>query len=340
MVCFDSELRKSFMVPTISIIVPSYNSEKYLAKVIRSLCHQTLTNIEIILVDDCSTDNTYELCLFYQKQDQRIKVIRLERNKGVSAARNMGLSLATGRYIAFVDSDDWIASDMMEYLLKLIEKNNADISTCEICKEFQNGKKTILGSHREYLIDAISAIDSINFNNDFTCYIVDKLYKRDILEGIQFHEDLSIGEVYRFLMEIMIKNPKIVHGGECKYYYQQIGTSVTHKGFASEKEAVQNRVGYRSTFELLCRYNSCLKESALAHYILEEMAVVISMAKAKNYNKVIIDNIQFQVRKYLKNYLQIRQVPFYLKVCALLLSLNEKLLLYPYQLLSHIQSEF
>ena len=118
MVCFDSKLRKSFMVPTISIIVPSYNSEKYLAKVIRSLCHQTLTNIEIILVDDCSTDNTYELCLFYQKQDQRIKVIRLERNKGVSAARNMGLSLATDGYIAFVDSDDWIASDMMEYLLK------------------------------------------------------------------------------------------------------------------------------------------------------------------------------------------------------------------------------
>lgn len=340
MICLDSKSLSPSIIPTVSIIVPAYNSEKYLAKAINSIRHQTLTNIEIILIDDGSIDNTYEICLFQQKQDPRIKVIRAARNKVVSAARNMGLSLATGKYISFIDSDDWIDPDMMEYLLNLIENNNADISTCEICKEYQNGKKTIRGSHREYLIDAIGAIDGINYNNDFTCYLVDKLYKRDILEGIQFQENLGIGEDYRFLIEVMIKNPKIIHGGECKYHYQQITTSTTHKGFVREKDTAQNRLGYKSTFELLCCHNPHLKESALSHYILEEMAVIVSMAKSRHYDKAIINSVQFQVRKYLKNYLKIKQVPLHLKICALMLSLNKNLLLFPYQLLSHMRSEF
>ena len=113
----------------ISIIVPIYNTKKYIDRVVNCLINQTYHNLEIILVDDGSTDGSSMLCDKYKKKDNRIKVIH-QKNSGVSVARNVGLKHATGEYIGFVDSDDYISLNMYETLYNNLINTNSDISVC------------------------------------------------------------------------------------------------------------------------------------------------------------------------------------------------------------------
>lgn len=121
-----------------SIIIPVYNSEKYLFRCIDSVLNQTRSDFELILVDDGSKDQSADICKQYAKKDDRIKYIRQE-NAGVSAARNNGISIASGDYIGFVDSDDEICPDMYETLLREAEKNGADIVLCDAVTVYSNG---------------------------------------------------------------------------------------------------------------------------------------------------------------------------------------------------------
>ena len=118
-------------MPKISIIVPVYNVEKYLEKCVRSILAQTFTDFELILVDDGSPDSSGAMCDQFAEQDQRVKVIHKE-NGGLSDARNAGIEIATGEYLGFVDSDDYIADDMYELLYTNIVKEDADLSICGI----------------------------------------------------------------------------------------------------------------------------------------------------------------------------------------------------------------
>ena len=123
----------------ISIIVPVYNIEKYIEKSVESLVNQTYKNIEIILIDDGSTDSSPQICDKLKKEDTRIKVIH-QPNKGVSAARNAGLDAACGDYIGFCDGDDIADKDMFEFLYNLAVSDNADIAMCEVRLVFENGE--------------------------------------------------------------------------------------------------------------------------------------------------------------------------------------------------------
>ena len=114
----------------ISIVIPVYKVEKYLEKCIESIINQTYKNLEIIIVDDGSPDNCPQMCDEFAKSDKRIKVIHKE-NGGLSDARNAGIDIATGKYITFVDSDDYITNDYVEYMYNLIKKYNTKIATCE-----------------------------------------------------------------------------------------------------------------------------------------------------------------------------------------------------------------
>lgn len=121
--------------PLISIIIPVYNKEKYLRKCLDSLISQTYRNIEIILVDDGSTDNSGEICDYYSSKDSRITVIH-NKNKGASQSRNVGINLSTGDYIMFVDSDDWVDVNICEILINAIRKNNAECAMCNYIREY------------------------------------------------------------------------------------------------------------------------------------------------------------------------------------------------------------
>ena len=145
----------------VSIIIPVYNCEKYIEKCINSIINQTYKDFEVIIVDDGSIDNSIEICNKLIKTDKRFKITR-QTNKGVSCARNLGLELAKGEYITFIDSDEWVENTFIECLLKGILEEQADMSVCGIVRE--SLKNVIIGKEKyqipfgQYALHVISDV--------------------------------------------------------------------------------------------------------------------------------------------------------------------------------------
>lgn len=322
----ENNLVSNAILPLVSVIVPVYNVAEYLPDLLDSLRKQTFSNIEILLINDGSIDSSRELCVAAALNDPRIKLIEFDKNLGVSAARNAGLDHANGTYLSFVDSDDKIEPDMVEYLVRLIQYKNAGVATCGIYFNYNGSSRKKRGSGNQYTASARFVIDEINYGGEFTPYLVDKLFERKLLQGIRFQEGISIGEDYRFVIRVLMRDPLVVHGGECKYHYLQHAESVTHRGLGNLKMVYRNRKNYHSTYEMLQQYDSALASGALAYYILQEMAVITSMVKAEEYNRLLAKSVQKEVRRHLREYLGLKRVPLYLKACAFLMSIHEDFL--------------
>lgn len=167
--------------PLVSVIVPVYNVEKYIDKCIESIQKQTLDNIEIILVDDGSTDLSGKKCDAYLT-DNRIKVIH-KKNGGISEARNFGIRAATAPYVGFVDSDDYIAVDMYEVLYKRITEENADIAFCGMYDCYANRTKpSYEKTEGKFVTDAEEAIKLVMHGKMASVTAVNKLYKKKLLD--------------------------------------------------------------------------------------------------------------------------------------------------------------
>ncbi len=181
------------VLPLISIIIPVYNVEKWLSRCVESIRMQTYENLEIILVDDGSTDSCGQLCDAMETIDKRIKVIH-KANGGLSDARNAGLSNATGEYISFIDSDDWIESAFYECLFQTMQKGQYDIVGCEYRKCIEGKKQSSVSANftvQEY--GRVYAMHAL-IQNKIQQVVWNKLYKRSVVEGILFekgkyHED-------------------------------------------------------------------------------------------------------------------------------------------------------
>ena len=172
-------------VELISVIVPVYNVELYLERCINSIINQTYQNLEIILIDDGSTDRSGEICDEYKKKDMRINVIH-KQNGGSSSARNCGLEIAKGEYIGFVDSDDYIASDMYA-LLHQHMRDDVDLVSCRMARINKIGHVEIYsGVNRSVLLNNMQAIKEVLHVRYLSISSCDKLYRREILRGIQF----------------------------------------------------------------------------------------------------------------------------------------------------------
>lgn len=199
----------------ISIIVPVYNVEPYLCQSIESILSQTYKNLEIILIDDGSFDRCGEICDIYAGKDNRIRVIHTT-NKGLSAARNLGIREAKGEFIGFVDSDDWIESDMYEDLLNYIEDYSADISACGFWYEFGDYQTIYHLSENKY--DGITSLYALiegRINNS----VWNKLFKKDIFKNVLFPEGKCFEDIA--IMHLAFNHAKrVVCNSASKYHYR------------------------------------------------------------------------------------------------------------------------
>lgn len=200
----------------ISIIVPIYNVSEYVDKCLKSIIQQTYKNIEIILVDDGSTDDSGEKCDIYAKQDNRITVIHKE-NGGLSSARNAGLDICTGKYILFVDSDDWISKFMVEKLVNKIIEHKADIVCCEF---FEVNEKSILCSKidaEEEIMESNEALKKL-LNSEIKDYAWNKIYKREIFSKLRYPEGRNYEDMATTYKAFMVAK-KICTISDLLYYY-------------------------------------------------------------------------------------------------------------------------
>ena len=216
--------------PLVSIIVPVYKVEKYLQKCLDSIAAQTYKNLELILVDDGSPDRCGEMCDSFAKTNSYTKVIH-QKNQGLSAARNSGIDCATGQYLMFVDSDDFITEDCVAYLLGLIQKYNADIAIGGM-KYLNEGKPLPEPKEKnnDVCLTAEETIARMCYGKGFGCYGPGKLYKRQLFHAYRF----PVGKLYEDLAttyKVVGDANRIAYGDKIVYYWIQRSGSIMHSQF-------------------------------------------------------------------------------------------------------------
>lgn len=218
----------------ISVIVPIYNSEKYLEECIRSIFNQTYKNLEILLIDDGSTDNSGNICNKFSEEDNRIKVVH-KRNCGIASARNCGILHSTGDYISFIDSDDCIASDFYEILLSVSQKYDADISIIkETSKEDEIYIKHRIDNQCINIFKQKQAIKKLLDAKPFHFEVWNRLYKKNIIKLNDFPH-YYVGEDALATLEFFKRSKKIVFIDCPKYYYRPSETGVTRQKINDKK---------------------------------------------------------------------------------------------------------
>jgi len=309
--------------PKISIIVPIYKVEIYLKKCIDSILAQTFTDFELILVDDGSPDSCGKICDEYAEKDRRIVVIH-KSNGGQSSARNVGLDIAKGEYIGFVDSDDWIERDMYENLYNLVIKYKSDISIVGINFIYPN-KIRKSKQYEVRIMDSKQAMYELIKHEIFGNYFCTKLFKKKLFNNTKFKENL-IYEDIDLLYKLFHKAQTIVAKGVCKYnYLQRENSTVRNRKFKNDEFYVkQERLNFITEnypeFRELCELD--LYETALANL----GKIPLLEKENPNYNNFIA------LREYLnKNYkytLRNKNILLKTKFLLLILKVSPKLYIF------------
>lgn len=221
-------------MPKISVIIPIYESEKYIKKCIDSIINQKFSDIEVVCVNDCSPDNCLTILREYQKNDDRIKIINLEKNGGRGNARNIGMKNATGDYIMFIDGDDWFAEDAFEKAYNQITKNNNDVVFYNIYNYYEEDGSISYNDQKYYVLLEQKNQSSINlaelsrpFNLHGACW--NKIYNAQFLKNCNaYFFDNHDFEDHIFYMIIMCNAKSISVINEPLYYYRIRGGSAVH----------------------------------------------------------------------------------------------------------------
>ena len=282
----------------VSIIIPIYNVEKYIHGCINSVLAQTYTNIEIILVDDGSPDNCPAICDEYAKTDSRIRVIH-KQNGGLSDARNVGIDAATGEYIVFIDSDDEVSSDYVEYLYDMIQKcDEALISVCGVMQVQQN-QKPYKDTHSDYRIYTTEQIlENMLYAKGVEICSYAKMYRKSVFTNLKF----PVGHVYEDSATTYLfleKSPKIVFGTRrCYYYYTRPG-SISKLG-AFNKNEHDYIVHTKQMLNYLSEKYPSLQKAIDRYYVYSKFRtlrmLVYSSPRDKKFEREIINEIKLKRR--------------------------------------------
>lgn len=242
----------------ISVIVPVYNSERYIKNCLESILCQTYRDLEIILVDDGSTDRSGLICDEFYEKDSRVKVIH-KQNAGVSAARNDGLAIATGEYISFVDSDDELEPDMFELLLRNAQNHEAEISHCGYKRvdDQRNLIKEVSGTGTILVQNCSDAIQCMLEGRYFVGGLWNKLFAARVIKDIQFDTDLKNTEDILFCVLAFQKAEQIVFEDKTKYIYYEHPTSACNT-MSRQKQICDAVSGTRVMLENAC--NDALRD--------------------------------------------------------------------------------
>lgn len=318
----------------ISVLVPVYNSEKYLVKCIGSILNQTYKNIELIIINDGSNDKSYDIIEEYKNKDSRIIVIHTE-NKGVSHARNVALDNAKGNFITFVDSDDYIDEDYLDILYKTLKKENADISTCNcrFIEEDTNKSYTKnFGIDKVLIMDSEKAVENLFYYNYIRHSPWGKLYKKELFNNLKYIENKNYEDL-ELTYKIFLQAKKIVYIPNSKYNYLLRKGSIIHSEIKeSDIETILNYT--EKILENITQNNTSIKKSAeflVARQSLNLWYRVPNKKKYRRYLKIATKNI----KKYRKEILKDNKINKKSKILFYLSYLGR----IPYKIVNKIRSK-
>lgn len=293
------------MEKLVSVIIPVYNVEKYIDECIKSVVNQTYKNLQIILINDSSTDSSYDICKEYAEIDGRIYLINKDKG-GAASAKNCGLRTAKGDYITFVDSDDFIQEDMIEYMVYEIEKTKADIIQCDFISIYKDTKEFNQLDLKKYTISS-QVFLKLFLTEWKNSLFWNKLFKKDIIKNVYFKEGRCIDDEF-FTYKCVINSETVTISNKIVYNYRMRKSGVM-KSETSQKQILRDRIDY-----LMERYNIIgdiykeLDKAFLEHmlmyfliisrdYYMDEYLITYIKSNIKSIkSKVLVSNIDFRIK--------------------------------------------
>lgn len=291
------------MKAIISIIIPIYNVEKYLPKCIESILNQSLKEIELILVDDGSLDNSGNICDQYAKLDSRIKVIH-KANGGVSSARNIGVKASSGQYIGFVDPDDYIDKDMYSKLYELCIKSKSDIAICKLGREINGNIINKNDKETELELSNLEGMRELFKGELYRFSLCNKLFKRKCFEGVIFpdgriHEDLST------TYKLFASSNRSIYTSYMGYIYVKRENSILTSTYNEKR--LQSFIGWDEILQFIINNYSEIMDQVIAtftYWCMDNIAYIFNQVKDI---KLVIKYVNY-IRKYtIKYYVYIKK---------------------------------
>lgn len=251
--------------PKISVIVSVYNTEKYIEKCLDSLLNQTYSNIEIVVINDCSTDGSLKILKKYAKKYDNIILIENKENKGLSYSRNVGLEKATGEYIGYIDSDDYVDSTYYEQMMKAIKKEKSEIAIADMKIVYEDG------SFPDYVSKGCNGeVNTLNIiKNGLAASACNKLFKREIIEKYKFSEG-KLNEDLAVILPSIVAAKKISYVENNNYYYVQHTGSIQNSRFSDRRFDI-----FYGVELTLKRIKGCKNYAKISQAIIYEQLIVL-----------------------------------------------------------------
>lgn len=312
--CLERNRDRGKMSDLISIVIPVYNVERYVERCIDSVRNQTYKNIEIIIVDDGSPDSSGEICDEIAKDDSRIQVIH-QKNAGLSGARNTGIAKSSGKYILFIDSDDWIESDFVFYLHYLITKYNADIAQCDFKYIDENGKiyNSVTNTQEEICCSSKDALQRIMAGNQFITSAWGKIYKRKMFDTLQY----PVGKIFEDIpvtYEAFLRSNKIVYGNRALYNYLYNKSGISNAPF-SEKRLSALFFSEAAVKKVVTKFPDLREEGFLCLFRMN-FAIYIEINVSEENRKYLLE-IRENIKETRKYVLKSKTISYKWKIKAL-----------------------
>ena len=305
--------------PQLSVIVPVYNATKYLRRCTDSILNQTFKDLELILVDDCSEDESYQLCQAIAQSDQRVIAYKRKKNGGIFAARNSGVKLAKGKYITFVDNDDWLDLEMYEKLINAMETDNLDFVSCSF-KEIIDGQ-TVTHSHIEdgyYTEDQIrnDLIYMLVGEQTISCAVWKSIFKKKIISENQLEFMPSrVKDDFYFITEYLLccRSAAYIPGDYYNYFIRDAST-IHILGQDNKEDSFNNP---EKLYQIFARHDA-LNQRFYSALGLEYVTSILRLIKWCEYPEFrrLVNNEHFRKQMYFRNaiYLSFKFRAIYLSV--------------------------
>ena len=301
---------------SVSVIVPIYNCAGYLRRCVDSLLCQTYSDIEIILVDDGSTDGTEKLCDELAVSDGRITVLH-RPNGGVSSARNAGLTAAGGEFVTFADADDYVNPDHIGSLHELMQRHDCDVAVCSYISENEDRcsePQCRSDSPNEVCYSHDSAVCELLAGGAVGGYVWNKLYRRRLLEGIEFRGDVRILEDLLFNFEVLKRAESMAFTDYRSYHYIQRGQSAMHRGFGEEHRKMVETA--RWVRDQLAPEGGELADAGSGLLGTTILWVSDVMAEYGPYDRALFRQYRAEFKPLRKKYMKMSRIPFSYRASA------------------------
>ena len=307
----------------VSILVPVYNSEKYLRQCLDSIVNQTYKDLQVVIVDDGSKDNSLSICREYADKYEFIEVYH-QGNAGVASARNALLDKAKGDYTIFIDSDDWIEPDMIEGLLHYIAEYDLDIVICGSVSEYNDSATAVDTSYCSPLIDnREEAVKKFILHKELNGSLCNKLVKTSLFHNLRFAKDIWYGEDALMMWQVLQRVNRIGSMPTPYYHYRMNDASISHQTFGPQK--MSGHQVWATIYADTCRDWPEYKRVARAAFAISDMWLLFYAALDKYPFDKNISHFQRHVRENIIDILRAQHIKVNKKVFALGMALSYRL---------------